>query len=484
MINTLLLCSLYSILIMPGNAFLDRYTLIPPLGTITSVAVSLRSVYATNDNYLLVFEKQKFALEKTLLFDKMIHLVGYDPYYDDVWILSENSMIRLNALTYSAREFQINSGVSAFGIGNDYLFLDGVKDFRLDKRTGELQQIYEFPGNLTWYRRTTTADMRKYPFLTPYYYYDKPEETQIPFHEFAITALYEDGIDLYVGTDHYGILKYNTISWDMERLVYGPLDSRVHRVRKFEDQIYLISPLGISYFPRDTRNWRYQRFAQRISDILPLGNTYLFSIGNRLSQMESGVAISIGNATADILSLHSDETHIYIGTRSGLLRMQKGGRDPAPFGPDRYAVYSIYSTNNKLFAGDEFSLYEYDCETQHWAKILPFGIKDIVEVKGELYLLGINNQLMRYQLVQDSVVDDTTNWFLLPYFNIYDIETDNEVLYCASFAGVYVYEPETELYQMVSSLPSLSYDHVFVIDSNIVAVSKGNLFTLPVKYRD
>ena len=91
---------------------------------------------------------------------------------------------------------------------------------------------------------------------------------------------------------------------------------------------------------------------------------------------------------------------------------------------------------------------------------------------------------MRYQLAQDSTVHDTTNWFLLPYFNIYDIETDNEVLYCASFAGVYVYEPETEFYQMVHSLPSLSYDHVFVIDNNIVAVSKGNLFTLPVKYRD
>jgi hypothetical protein len=137
-----------------------------------------------------------------------------------------------------------------------------------------------------------------------------------------------------------------------------------------------------------------------------------------------------------------------------------------------------------LFVGDEFSLYEYNRATAQWMKVLPLGVKNIVEVKGDLYLLGINNQLMKYQLNQDSVAQDSANWFLLPYFNIYDIATDDEVLYCASFAGVYVYEPATEFYTSILNLPSLHYDYVFVADSTIVAVSQDNIYTLPLRYRD
>jgi hypothetical protein len=469
---------------MPENPFFDRYTLIPPLGTVKSIDASLRSVFAINDDYLLVFEKQNLKLERTLHFEKTIRLVGYDPYFDDVWVLTENSLIRLSALTFSAQEFPLSTTVAAFGIGQDALFLDGVADYRLDKQTGVQQRISEFPGNLIWHRSMTDVDLRQYPFLTPYYYYDDPKETQQPFAEFRITALHADGMDLYVGTEQYGMLKYNTVSWNKERFVYGPLDSRIYRVRKFEDTVYLISAQGISIYPQDTRNWRYERFAQRITDMLPLGNSFLLSVGNRLSEMESGVMLTVGNTTADILALSADESHIYVGTRSGLFRMEKGSRSLISFGPDRYAVYSIYATDETVYAGDERALYAYDRLTQVWAEIVPLGIKDIIELKGDLYLLGLNNQLMRHPLRPDTTVQDTADWFLLPYFNIYDIDTDDDVLYCASFAGVYAYEPETEFYTMIHNLPSVRYDYVFVVDSTIVAVSQGNLYALPTEDRN
>ncbi len=482
--SALVVCLLTSTIVRPSNAFLDRYTIIPPLGTVKSIDTSLRSVFALNDDYLLVFEKQNFRLEKTLHFEKTTQLVGYDEYFDDVWVLTENSIVRLNALTFSALEFPLSTTVVAFGIGPDALFLDGTADYRLDKRTGVLQRIYEFPENLKWRRNTTDAELQQYPFLTPYYYYDEPPETQQPFAEFSITALHRDGIDLYIGTDCYGILKYNTITWNKERFVYGPLDSRIYRVREFEDVVYLISAQGISTYPQDTQNWHYLRFAQRITDMLPLGNTFLFSVGNRLSEMESGVMLTVGNTTADILTLSADDSYIYIGTRSGLRRMERGSQTLMPFGPDRYAVYSIYATDETIYAGDEFALYAYDRLLRTWAEVVPLGIKDIVELKDNLYLLGLNNQLMRRPLHQDTTVQDTADWFFLPYFNIYDIDTDGDVLYCASFAGVYAYEPETEFYSMIHNLPSLRYDHVFIIDSTIVGVAQDNLYALPIEHRN
>ena len=87
------------------------------------------------------------------------------------------------------------------GIGIDYLYLDTGRKYSFNKRTGEINLIKFFPENLKWYKKTTEDDINNYPFLTPYYYYDKPEESQSPFQKYGITAVYDDGMYLYVGTE-------------------------------------------------------------------------------------------------------------------------------------------------------------------------------------------------------------------------------------------------------------------------------------------
>ena len=155
-----------------------------------------------------------------------------------------------------------------------------------------------------------------------------------------------------------------------------------------------------------------------------------------------------------------------------------------PFGPDRYAVYVVYPMDNEIFVGSETGFYKYNREFNKWLKEISFGVKDIVELKGALYLLGVNNQIIKYKNIQhDSLKSDTT-WILLPYFNIYDIDTDGEVLYCASYAGINYYEPGTEFYKVIYNLPRIKYDYVFAVDNNILAVSDKNIYSLPIEYRD
>ena len=95
-------------------------------------------------------------------------------------------------------------------------------------------------------------------------------------------------------------------------------------------------------------------------------------------------------------------------------------------------------------------------------------------------MLGLNTQLMRYTPKADA----DTNWSMLPYFNINDIDTDGSVVYCASFAGVAYYDPGTELYKIIYTLPRQQYRYVFVIEDNIFAVSDNNVLSLPSRYRD
>ncbi len=484
MIN-IVISILFSVNIIPQNIFWDHYTIIPPLGRVKSIATSALHVYAINDNYLLIFDKQNLTLKKTVYFDEDISLVGYDQQYNDLWISGTSNIFRFTVATYFMRKYTVSEDIKRLGIGEDYLYLDGVKNYSFDKRTDELKLIHSFPENVVWYKRTTDADIKKYVFLTPYYYSDDQQESQAPFYQYQITAVYDDGMDLYVGTDGYGILKYNKTSWQKQRVIYGPLDSKIRRVKKFDSTIYFISSSGISFYPIKTDNWKYQRFTHQIADLLFFDNNFIIGIGNQISRTDGGMMFSLSNFTTDVLALDSDDQYIYVGTNSGLFKMYKGTTEPILFGPDRFAVYAIHSTKDEVFVGGEFAFYKYNREKDKWSKTLPYGVKDIIEIKEELYLLGVNNQIIRYR---NNGMDDTgdinTNWILLPYFNIYNIDTDNEVLYCASYAGIYYYEPETELYKVIYNLPRIKYNYVFIVDDNIVAVSSNNIYSLPIKYRD
>lgn len=484
MINLLICCTIFSINTTPENLPWDHYTTMPPLGRIKSFATSPFYVFAISDNYLLIFDKQNLTLGKTIHFDQVIDLVGYDQQYDDLWIISASGIIRFTITSNNIREYPIVTEVDRFGIGQDYLYLDGTRDYSLNKRTGEVETIYSFPGNLVWYKKTTGADIKKYAFLTPYYYFDEPKESQAPFHEFPITAVYDDGMYLYVGTDGYGILKYNNVSWQKQRVVYGPLDSEIREVKKFDNNIYFISSLGLSYYPAGTHNWKYQRFTNEIADLLPFGNYFIISYGNRISRTGGGMIFSISNFSTNILCLSQDEKYMYVGTNSGLFKIANGTKTPVPFGPDRYAVHVVYPMDNEIYVGGETGFYKYNREYNKWLKELSFGIKDIVELKGVLYLLGVNNQIIKYKNIQDDSLKSDTTWILLPYFNIYDIDTDGEVLYCASYAGINYYEPGTEFYKVIYNLPRIKYDYVFAVDNNILAVSDKNIYSLPIEYRD
>jgi hypothetical protein len=212
----------------------------PPLGNIKSICATPLNVFAISDNYLLIFDKPSLNLEKSIDFDGDIELVGYDQQSNDLWITSSSSVIRFTIATYSIRGYPITDDIERIGIGLDYVYLDGSKNYSLNKRTGELKYITSFPGDLTWSKRTTDEDIKAYSFLTPYYYFDDLNETQAPFTKFYISAIFDDGIDLYVGTHGYGLLRYNKVSWLKDRIVYGPLDKRIKKVKQVGDKIAFI----------------------------------------------------------------------------------------------------------------------------------------------------------------------------------------------------------------------------------------------------
>jgi len=241
MINSLFCIILIAINTTPQNIFFDNYKLIPPLGDIKSICATPLNVFAISDNYLLIFSKPDLKLDKAIYFDQDIDLIGYDQQTNDLWITGPSNIIRFTIATYSVKSYPISDNIKRFGVGLDNIYLDGVKDYSLNKRTGELKYIASFPANLSWFKKTQDQDIKTYNFLMPYYYFDETGFTETPFAQFPITGIYDDGMDLYVGTNKYGLLKYNKVSWLKERIIYGPLDNRIQKAKKVDDKIAFIS---------------------------------------------------------------------------------------------------------------------------------------------------------------------------------------------------------------------------------------------------
>jgi hypothetical protein len=484
---TLVLLFVSQVNVYPQNPVWDRYTIIPPLGTIHSITASDLNVFAASDQYLLFFNKLNYTFEKSVRFDCELTLIGYDKYTNDIWIVCPENIIRFNTLSFTLRAYPISEGIQRFALDMENVYFEGVKTgqkYALDKVIGTLTSITNFPVDLKWVGKSRESDIRQYPFLNPYYYYDDVQVSQTPFERYSITAIYDDGMYLYVGTDRYGLVKYNKTSWQKQRIVYGPVDPHIKKVEKFNEKVYFLCASGISYFHETDRSWKYLRLNRGASDLTTLGNEIFLARNNQLIRTSGTLEFPIGGFTNDILSLGSDSSYIYAGTRSGLFRIAKSTSTEIPFGPQRYAVYYVYPTEEAVYAAGEFALYKYSRGDRNWTTVLGFGVKDIVGLKDEIYALGTNNQIMRVlDEPADSLAPDT-GWVLLPFFNIYDIDADDEVLYCATYSGMYYYEPEDELYRIIYNLPRIQYDYVAVIDDQLIAVGKNSIYSLPLEHRD
>ncbi len=478
--------SLHAVEIEPGNIFLDHYELIPPLGKVKSMATSMNKLFAISDNYLLIFDRNDLHLTRVTYFKQEILFLAYDQFFDELWIASGNSILRYNISLGSIREYHFTSRAKGIGIAPEKVYISALERYALDRNTGKIEQVVKFPEGVRWFREFNKNEVREYKFLNPYFYQDGFGESNDPLYQYAITSLYDDGMFLFVGTEKFGILRYNKVSLEKVRVVYGPLSTTGVRLRKIGSEYYFVSSSGVSSTKSSNlKQWTYFRLRDGPGDLLYHNDQLIVSYGNQLTRISGNVSIPLTQFRNQILSLGMDNVNIYVGTDNGMYRIIKETTQPLEFGPDQNPVYVIHSVGDRLYVGGELALYLFDKQTEKWYTIFNRGVRDISEVATGLYFLTTDNQLIEYASIVDSAkAEQDTNIIILPYFNIYDIDSDGKILYCATGSGINYYDPETRLYTPLYQLPRIKYNYVGLIGDDIIAVSDYNIYRLSKQYRD
>lgn len=483
MINLGLCFFLYGLQIEPRNINLDRYDVIPPLGRVTSIASSALNVYALNDNYLVVFERPGLKIVRTIFFSPAPTLVAYDQ-ADELWLTTSEGLVRYNLNLGSVREYPFSASISAIACGLNDVYFQSGRNCALEKTTGKFREVTAFPDGLKWSAVLTETEMRRFPYLIPYYYQDDLTSTRSAETRFPITALCEDGLDLFVGTSGYGLLKYNNISGQKVRVIYGPLDLNLRRVQKTDNGFYFITGTGVSRLDPKTGIWDYRRLNMALGDLFISDSNWTVTSGNTISYISGTAVFPMEEFSSLILSAATSPRYFYVGTGNGMFRIERGTSEALAFGPERRPVLAIAPVGDVTYVGTDMSLSRYRAGADKWERIFPRGVKKIVPLGSEIFFLGLDNQLIIFRPgAADTVIGDSS-WVLLPYFNIYDIESDSTVLYCAGYNGLSYYEPGTGLFKPIYNLPRQKFNSVLVTDQYIFAVADRLIYRLPVTNRD
>lgn len=469
---------LIALQISPANPRLDRYEVVPTLGRINALAASAFDLYALSDQDLIVINKSDLRVTRTVAFDTPVFLMAYDQFRDELWLTASGYLIRYSLALGSIREYPFSSGtISALAVTPERVYFITNAVYSLQVMTGVIKKTTP-PEGLDWSQALTDEDLQKHPYLSPYYFRDEPGESQVPMNRFDITALLDDGLYVYAGTDRFGVLRYNALTLQHERIVYGPLDRQIRQARRVGDRIAFLTGAGLSFYDPRSARWSYRRLETPIVQFMAFDTTLLIASDSRLSTLTGTMVFPISEFPTRILSLGADEHRYFIGTEWGMFRIPRGTREPLDYGPDQGPIRSILTLDGRTYVGTDFALYRGDSIGTRWDTIMPFGVQKMIPLGPDLYCLGVNNQLIRCRPDADS------QWTMLPYFNVYDIETDGAVVYCAGYNGLNYYDPGRGFYKPIYRLPRLAYRHVFLADGHLLVVADGGLYRLAVGDRD
>ncbi len=444
-----------------------HYLEIPPMGRITSIAASPNQILLINSEYLVFLSKREnFKFVYSYRPPETPTIVGYDLEWGDFWVMTKKNIFRINEYSYSIRNFNIEStsAITSLAIGPGYLYwYDKAIPVRFNKRNGKIERPVIIPAEVTWFKLLSTKQLRKFPFLAPYYFQDEK------FNQYPISALLEDGFDLLVGSDGFGLYKFNKFTWEKEHIAFAPFTPYVRELLKESDGLYFVGDNSVTYYDYLKNSYEYTRFDNRIDAFIPLQNKFIVSSANRLLSIEANFVYPLGEPVQKVTDFSPDGTSILYATDDGIFQLNTETNTIYPLGLTNTMVNKILPDSDFIYAATEKGLFKFDRATKKWERLIAFPFIDLLKYQDRHFLISSTHQL--YELVDDSLN-------ILPYMNIFCFECDSQYLYLGTILGLAIYDPQRKLYRHAHFVPKEKIISMAILRETVWLLTERSIITV------
>lgn len=446
-----------------------HYLEIPPMGTITSIASSPRHLLLVNDHRLVFLNKnERYRIVYAYAPPEPPNLVGYDIEYGDFFAVGTENFYRINEFTYSVRSYSVPRArtIAGFAIGPGYIYwYDGTALMRVNKRSGKVETAAAVPPEARWFRRADAQALRAFPFLSPYYYEDSR------FNRYPVTALAEDGMDLYVGTAGYGLFKYHRLTWEKSHITFSPYTSPVRRLLKQPGGLYFVGDFTVSWFDAAGDSFTNLRFDNRIDNLIPLQNKIYIGSANRLLSYEGNFVYPIAEPVENVRLFVQDGPDILYATRDGLYRLNVPANSVDYLGLEDAGINALLVDSTAIYAAGERGFFRYERSTTNWERLMNLPLLDALRFGDQYYFIAATRQLFVLSATTDTIMP-------LPYMNITCFDTDGQLVYLGTALGLAVYDPQRRTYRTAPYLPKEKINALALADDAIWLVTDRSILKM------
>ena len=308
---------------------------------VSSVSTDLRYVYFGSSGGIARYDRlfdgwgYPISVSDGLIGNEIL-VCSYDRYSDCLWVVTPYGVQKYNPFARSAEVFpdvaQSARGIHSIAVEEKAVWFAGegrILKFQREDATWSWQA--SVPSNLEWYGRRSLAmlDSSQYGFLSPYYFLDEN------LARYEITSVGKDDRHLWVGTNGYGVWRYDLTTFQGEHLLYGLAKRRVDSVARDGDSLWIGGTgggsNGITLWDRKQDRFRFFETphirglrSESVSsieigmDLVGFGTSEGISIYEKKKDAWRSFEAFYEPESDGVISLEQDSSYLFCGTDLGL----------------------------------------------------------------------------------------------------------------------------------------------------------------------
>lgn len=427
-----------------------------------SIYPDTRYVWVASDGGVVIYDKlfHRWRIPHTRTpFPSDIKIMIADASSGDIWFVTKSLLGSYNPVFQDCKIYNLpEQNPNSIGVMRKYAYVKYDRQiYEFNKFSGEFKRLDGAPAGIVWYPKDSPQN---YPFLAPYFVQDRK------LKRYYMTSAARDGEDLWVGTQGYGLYKYNIYTYEPTHCIFGPGNKCVNVMLKDGDIFWFggISGNVITRWDRKNDEWTYFSvednygiLSTSITSITATEKYAWFGTKEGVTRYEKSsgdfqtYTVFDGLPSNFVLSLAADSLSLWVGTIQGLVRMEDGNViEKALSG---VSINDILVRDNETWVASSRGVFRKKKKWQPFRDpngILSLETEKVIEDRGRFFFAT----KMGLVIYANGKFQRFTYPVYLPGDRIFSITTDSNNIWIGTNNGVIKYDEQMKVGERYTSTNS------------------------------